>query len=153
VGICHRNINLTTIQLHGDNCAITELSSCLILDDNNKNQSCLLPPQWAHGGNPRYIPPEVVLLQDFDGYAADLWAAGVCLWQMVEGIEAPFVWASMEDARYRQLQETKMTKNEGIWNLLQGMLQANPSERWTSLEQIWQQDWMQCTDTRAPSFL
>jgi len=101
VGLCHRNINLSTIQLRGENCTISELSSCMKLMDNGKNT--MFPAHWAQGGNPRYIPPEVVRMENFSGEQADLWAAAICLCQMLWGMEAPFVWASPEDPRYTEL--------------------------------------------------
>lgn len=97
IGLCHRNINLSTIQLRGDSCSITELSSCM------KFSGELFPPHWAQGGNPRYIPPEVVRMENFNGEQADLWAAAICLCQMLWGMEAPFVWASPADPRYKEL--------------------------------------------------
>jgi serine/threonine protein kinase len=122
------------------------------------------------GGNPRYIPPEVVRTEpSFDAYAADLWAAGIALCRMLFGTDAPFVWASPQDARYTEicvkgnLQGLASNQNskfgmrpdgdrisaEGI-DLIQSMLRANPVDR-LSLEHTMQHSWLQ-GETAVPNF-
>jgi serine/threonine protein kinase len=112
----------------------------------------------------------VVRTQVFDGHAADLWASGIMLCQMVFGIEAPFVWASAEDRRFMEIcvngnlvdivqrwhmanphKRTKATPpSQEVLDLIQNMLRANPQDRFT-LEQCFQHVWLQ-GDTVAPTF-
>ena len=52
-------------------------------------------------GKPNYISPEVLLSEGpFDGFAIDLWAAGVILFIMLVGLP-PWEFARVEDPRYK----------------------------------------------------
>lgn len=159
MGLCHRNLSLENVRLRASYCALTDLGSCLRIAPGG-----LLPPHMVAGGNPRYIPPEVVRTEpSFDAYAADLWASGIILCGMLLGTEAPFVWASSQDRRYLEIcvngnlkgmvaaskHTTKAITDEGV-DLMQNMLRANPSERLT-LEETMQHPWLQ-GETQAPDF-
>jgi serine/threonine-protein kinase Chk2 len=115
----------------------------------------------AAGGNPRFMPPEVVNAQAFGGFAADLWATGIILCGMLFGTEAPFVWASPQDRRFVEICVKGNVKEVAVhkWNssvsddaldLIQNMLRANPEERLT-LEQCVQHPWLK-GETVVPQF-
>jgi serine/threonine protein kinase len=122
----------------------------------------LLQPQATAGvGNPRYLAPEIVKGEVFDGHAVDLWAAGVMLCGMLFGTEAPFVWASPDDRRFKEIcvkgnlqgislkwevdHPHKRAKAEPVsddaLNLIQNMLWADPQERLT-LEAVMEHPWV-----------
>jgi serine/threonine protein kinase len=103
------------------------------------------------------VAPELLLNQPFDGYAIDLFAAGVMLFVMLLGSEALFVAPLPEDRRFQdicvdgnlkellQLMESKHSKSFSVSNdaldLLQKMLRAEPKDR-LSLSQIQQHAWV-----------
>mmetsp|Transcript_26254 Transcript_26254/g.37309 ORF Transcript_26254/g.37309 Transcript_26254/m.37309 type:complete len:153 (-) Transcript_26254:171-629(-) len=130
----------------------------------------MLSPTMAAGTHPRYLPPEVVRTESFDGYAADLWAAGIMLCGMLFGTEAPFVWASPEDKRYQEIcvngnlkelyakwevhnphKKAKATHvSEEALDLAQSMLRADPEKRLT-LDEVIEHPWLQM-ETEEPKF-
>jgi len=165
--MCHRNLSLENVHLRGaSHCALAELGSCLRMPSAENNDAAL-PPHMVVGGNPRYIPPEVIRTEpSFDVYAADLWASGIILCGMLFGIEAPFVWASPQDRRYMEIcvngnlkglvssrnfgaASSVVVSDDGI-DLIQNMLRSSPSERLT-LEQTMQHPWLQ-GETAVPDF-
>jgi serine/threonine protein kinase len=97
------------------------------------------------------------LNKPFDGYAIDLFAAGVMLFVMLLGSEALFVAPLPEDRRFQdicvdgnlkellQRMESKHSKSFSVSNdatdLLQKMLRAEPKDR-LSLSQIQQHAWV-----------
>lgn len=147
---------MENILLCGSDCMITDLSSCLRIDGKG-----LLKPEYAFGAKPKYLAPEVVKNEAFDGYAADLWAVGVILCGMLFGTDAPFVWASQEDRRYVEIcvkgnlrdlsskwevtnpnKKAKATPvSDDALDLVQNILRAEPQDR-LSLEQVKEHPWV-----------
>jgi serine/threonine protein kinase len=103
------------------------------------------------------VAPELLLNKPFDGYAVDLFAAGVMLFVMLLGSEALFVAPLPEDRKFQdicvegnlkellQRMESKHSKSFSIsidaTDLLQKMLRAEPKDR-LSLSQIQQHAWV-----------
>lgn len=86
----------------------------------------------------------------FDGFAIDLWAAGIILFTMLVGV-SPFSWADTDDAKFRLVSQGGLDLLLKKWNrpispdatnLLQSMLMFNPRERLT-LYQVVNHPW--CT--------
>lgn len=117
----------------------------------------LLEPQSACGKKPAYIAPEVFRNDPFDGYAVDLWAAGVVLYQMLFGSDMLFAAPIPEDPKFQEIcvhghlkqvvdkyqaliPDEKPVSDEAI-DLLQSMLRADPAARLT-LYQIQNHSWM-----------
>jgi len=124
-----------------DNC-ITDVSEGVArrLMKYSKNQSDRI----------MYLAPE--LLADnraFDGYAADLWAAGVVLFLLCVSL-APFKIAKDSDRNYRKIssggfrhfvQHLKLSLSREVCDLLQNMLWENPRDR-LSLAEVINHPWV-----------
>lgn len=144
--------------LRGSTCHISDLRSSLRIQPGVS----LLHPQCAYGvGHPRYLAPEIVKGEAFDPYAVDLWAAAIMLCGMLFGTEAPFVWASPEDRRFKEIcikghlssalskweveNPQKRAKAEPVsdeaLDLIQKMLWADPKDR-LSLEAVLEHPWV-----------
>lgn len=44
------------------------------------NEKC-----WEQSGTPAYLAPEIIEGRGYQGFKADMWSAGVCLYAMVVG--------------------------------------------------------------------
>lgn len=94
-------------------------------------------------GKPNYISPEVLKSEEaFDGFAIDIWAAGVILFIMLVGLP-PWEFAREEDPRYRMVVNGGLHRMLVAWNrtispdavdLLQKMLREDPRQRLSLLE-------------------
>lgn len=87
--------------------------------------------------------------EPFDGFAIDLFTAGVILFIMLVGIP-PFEWANMGDSRFSLISQGGLESLLAQWgksvspeaaNLLQSMLNRNPRER-LSLFQVVNHPWV-----------
>jgi serine/threonine protein kinase len=153
-GLCHHDLSLENILLRGTDCCIGGLGFAIRvpLDDN---APALLIPQQSCGTILLYLAPEILQNVPFDGFAVDLWAAGIMLAIMLFGIGFPFVWASPDDRRFREISlygnlrglarkwesHSHVTPvSEEALDLLQNMLHANPSDRLT-IQEIQQHPW------------
>ena len=95
-------------------------------------------------GTPAYIAPEVFEGAGYEGFASDIWSAGVVLYSMLYGI-VPFKANNMTELQ-RQICKGQATfkdeiSPEGI-SLLQGILEKDPSRR-LSITEILRHPWMQ----------
>lgn len=156
--LCHRNICLENVLVRGDECHIASLGWCLRIPTSEDGKVVhLLEPQLACGKNPENISPEVFSNQPFDGYAADLWAAGVMLYVMLFGGDMMFSAPIPEDPKYQEIcvhgqlksvvdkfqaliPDQKPVSEEAI-DLLQSMLRAKPADRLT-LAQVQDHPWV-----------
>lgn len=116
------------------------------------------------GTNLQFIAPEYFggLKGAWDGFAADLWAAGLMLYCMVVGCEALFAAPIADDKKFLQLcvkgkigaeaENFGKTKgvdiklSEDLVDLLQHMLKADPKDRF-SLDQVMQHRWVTHDDS------
>lgn len=158
VGLCHRDLSLESVLLRRSDCYVVGLGLSLRvpMPKDAETAHALLDPQASCGTNLLYLAPEILQNVPFDGYAVDLWACGIMLAIMLFGTGAPFVWASPDDKRYRDISvkgnlrdvaRKWESRNHGVapvsddaLDLLQNMLRANPSER-LSLEGIKEHAW------------
>jgi serine/threonine protein kinase len=105
----------------------------------------------GQGGKLMYAAPEVIERDDvFDGFAVDLWSAGVILFVMLVGL-APFQWAHPSDKRYAKISKgglgEMMTSlnipiSADACDLLQCMLWRDPMRRFT-LAEVMDHPWTQ----------
>merc|ERR1712194_919376 len=100
---------------------------------------------------------EVFRNEPFDGYAVDLWSAGIILYLMLFGSEMLFAAPIPEDPKFQEIcmhghlktvvdklqalnSAEKPVSDEAI-DLLQGLLRADPTKRLT-LAQVKEHAWM-----------
>lgn len=160
-GICHRDISLENILLHKDKCVIIDFGLCLrvpYVDPNNNGNTtdvssgttrCMIKAV-GEGGNWTYVAPEIVARNKyFDGFATDLWSAGVILFIMLVGV-APFKWAHESDNHFKIISSGKLKKVLSSWNidlsedaydLLQNMFWKDPRNR-LNLYQVINHPWV-----------
>ena len=95
--------------------------------------------------------------ESFDGFAVDLWSAGVILYIMLTGFP-PYDQATRADQRFEiivegllvnQLNEWDITLSEDAGRLLQNMLMENPRQRLT-LGEVMNHPWVTNPDVTAP---
>jgi serine/threonine protein kinase len=93
----------------------------------------------------------------FDGFAVDLWAAGVILYIMLTGFP-PYDQAHRSDQRFdlivngnlvRQLRSWGIQLSDDAGDLLQNMLQLDPRKRLT-LAQVMVHPWVATGETVKP---
>lgn len=109
----------------------------------------LMKPQGVCGKH-NYMSPEVAANTDnFDGFAIDLWAAGVILYIMLTGFP-PYDQANRTDQRFEliiqgrlmeQLRKWDIILSDDAGDLLQKMLQLEPRNRLT-LAQVMEHPWV-----------
>lgn len=161
-GVCHRDISLENVLVDENTKALViDLGMCIRIPFNSPNGGnavCdasartlrkLILPQ-GQCGKPNYISPEI--LQNsapFDGFAIDIWAAGIVLFIMLVGLP-PFEWAGSDDPRFRLICRGGLQQLVEQWqrpislhaiDLLQNMLREDPRDR-LSLFQILHHPWV-----------
>ena len=117
----------------------------------------LIKPQGVCGKH-NYMSPEVLANSDpFDGFAIDLWAAGVILYIMLTGFP-PYDQANRTDQRFElivtgrlmeQLKNWDIVLSDEAGELLQNMLQLHPKNRLT-LAQVLAHPWVTNDHVEAP---
>jgi serine/threonine protein kinase len=117
----------------------------------------LIKPQGTCGKH-QYMAPEIFQnSENFDGFAIDLWAAGVILYIMLTGFP-PYDHASLADQRFQIIAEGHLVKQLENWDiflsedagdLLQRMLQVRPRDRLT-LVQVLNHRWVTKSELEPP---
>jgi serine/threonine protein kinase len=117
----------------------------------------LMRPQGVCGKH-NYMSPEVFANTDaFDGFAIDLWAAGVILYIMLTGFP-PYDQASETDQRFRLIITGRLAQQLRSWGidlsdeaggLMQSMLHLDPRRRLT-LSQVLQHPWVTNENVQPP---
>lgn len=118
----------------------------------------LMKPQGVCGKH-NYMSPEVFANTDnFDGFAIDLWAAGVILYIMLTGFP-PYDQASRTDQRFELIVNGRLMEQLRNWDiflsdeagdLVQSMLQYDPRDRLT-LAQVMMHPWVANEHVEVPS--
>lgn len=184
-GICHRDMSLENLLVHQNGCLVIDLGMCLrvpffslqcngddkLSDTMNRMslavQNCdlesilqrkrvLVTPQGTCG-KWIYMSPEIYNNNEaFDGFAIDMWAAGVILFLMLTGFP-PWERACATDDRFKymtagymvqMLTEWELGLSSDAMDLLQRMLWLDPKDR-LSLEQVRAHPWMANAATAA----
>jgi len=165
VGLCHRNLSLDAVDLNGNHAAIGQLDWCIRFTPSSDHQILPIPG----GISPLFIAPEYFSgsSSSWDGFTADLWAAGLMLYTMVVGSEALFAAPIMEDKLFVALcidGKIRQTVNanveasipgkvlsDDLIELLERMLKANPKHRY-SLDEVINHQWVQLDNLKSPEF-
>jgi len=168
-GICHRDLSLENILVDENNSLIIDLGMCLrvpyssrenpsqVTDVSRGSIRRLIQP-YGTCGKHNYMSPEIYQnAHAFDGFAIDLWAAGVILYIMLTGFP-PYDHATMADTRFEiivngalmdQLKTWEIYLSDEAGDLLQRMLQLDPRDRLT-LAEVMQHPWLLNPDVRPP---
>jgi len=161
LGVCHRDLSLENVLVDEENCLIIDMGMCLRVpycdpqdpsgktDVSRGTMRKLMKPQGVCGKH-NYMSPEVYANTDnFDGFAIDLWAAGVILYIMLTGFP-PYDQASVTDQRFELIVNGRLMEQLRNWDiylsdeagdLMQNMLLLRPRDR-LSLAQIMAHPWV-----------
>jgi len=168
-GVAHRDLKLENVLLtrEGTVKVIDFGLSHIYVKDAATGEFDRSTPLREMCGSKSYAAPEVLNGAGYDGFAADVWSLGVCLFAMLSGF-FPLDEASPSDWRYGKLAEQQLkgrstTKSVYAWykrscahlsahvvQLLDGMLAVNPAARLT-MPQVLAHPWMVGAQA-APSF-
>eukprot|EP00804_Cyclotella_cryptica_P007570 CCRYP_010650-RA/>CCRYP_010650-RA protein AED:0.52 eAED:0.46 QI:0/0/0/1/1/1/2/0/657 len=157
-GVCHRDLCMENMMLdEWDNLRIIDFGLCLRVpyaDPNNRNLVTdvsgntvrrLIKAQ-GQGGKWEYMAPEVAMRHEcFDGFAIDLWAVGIVLFEFLVG-KKPFAMPDAVDKNFYTiaiegdleglLRIKGISIDEEALDLLQKMLRFDPSKRLTLAEVV-----------------
>lgn len=157
-GICHRNLSLENLLLDSDSKLViadfglalrvpyTDWSNFGGVTDVSEGSLRRLILAQGHGGNIPYLAPELLKSDvPFDGFAVDMWAAGVILFMMLVG-RAPFREAHTTDPKFLTvackgqlrslLQSLHIKISDEAVDLLQNLLWQDPRRRLTLQEAL-----------------
>ena len=145
-GILHRDIKLDNVLLN----AVGDLKIC----DFGVSKSLKKGEKaFEQCGTPAYIAPEILLGKGYEGYAVDIWSAGVALYAMLYGT-VPFKGSDMK-ALQRLIISGQYTLKENISSdardLLKHMLEVDPNKR-ISENDILSHPWLQKTQGKISLF-
>jgi len=153
-GVCHRDLSLENLLVdESTNCLIIDLGMCVRVPFSSTDGTLgdvtagalrrLIRPQGACG-KPAYVSPEVLSNRDpFDGFAIDLWAAGVILfimlvglppWEMAHDSDHRFTYIATGGGLMRMLAQWDRTISPEAGDLLQKMLWKDVRSRLSLLE-------------------
>lgn len=161
-GVCHRDLCLENILLLDDhNLVLTDcgLSLRIPYDDESNHgaisdvsqgyQRRLIKSQ-GQCGRLTYLAPEIIEGDlGFDGFATDLWSAGVILFTCLVGL-APFKWPHPSDCHYSIINQGKLQLlvnefdiaiSDEACDLLQNMFWRNPKKRLV-LSEVYAHPWV-----------
>lgn len=169
-GVCHRDMSLENILVDGDKCTIIDMGMCLrvpysdphkhnaVTDATHGRTRRLIKPQGVCGKH-NYMSPEVFANTDsFDGFAIDLWSAGVILYIMLTGFP-PYDQASRTDQRFELIVSGRLMEQLRNWDiflsdeagdLMQSMLQLDPRDR-PSLAEVLAHPWVTNSNVDIPA--
>lgn len=169
-GVCHRDLSLENILVDDQNCLIIDMGMCLrepysdrsnpslVTDVEHGTIRRLMTPQGVCGKH-NYMSPEVLKnVDNFDGFAIDLWAAGVILYVMLTGFP-PYDQADVVDERFSLIVSGQLVQQLDAWDipisreagdLLQRMLMLDPRRRLT-LAQVMCHPWVRNPDVIPPT--
>lgn len=152
-----------------NNCLIIDMGMCLrvpftdparpgaVTDVTRGAMRRLIKPQGVCGKH-NYMSPEIHENKTaFDGFAVDLWAAGVILYIMLTGFP-PYDEAMRADQRFDLIINGKLLKQLKSWginiseeagDLMQNMLNFHPKDRLT-LAEVLSHPWVVNGEVQAP---
>lgn len=162
-GICHRDLSLENIMLHGNRCKIIDFGYCIKVPYLKKvyhqpdgritvvKDRRLITPRRPCGRE-SCIAPEFYNREVIDGFATDLWSVGIILYELLTGqvaYDRPvrgdelFCLLTHELEYLLELCGADLSK-EAI-DLLKGMFKEDPRDRYTLADMI-NHPWVIMTD-------
>ena len=137
LNIVHGDISCENILMFATNKSIT----CKLVDYGFSRHTYGLmdPRSKSHViGKPAYLAPELRTYKQYDGYAVDIFAAGICMYSMLYG-HFPFETTEQSNESWNQYNTiglSELTKRYGhqtscskLLDLIECMLSENPDER------------------------
>ena len=125
-GICHRDLSLENILVDVHHCLVIDMGMCLRVpyaSDTTSGEAVdvtqgtvrrLMTPMGTCGKK-NYMSPEIFKnSSNFDGFAVDLWSAGVILYIMVTGFP-PYDLPAVEDERFRIIARGELGRQLEAW--------------------------------------
>ncbi|XP_076336573.1 serine/threonine-protein kinase SIK2-like [Tachypleus tridentatus] len=134
-GVCHRDIKLDNIFVdENENIKLGDFGFAAVGGDLHRLRE--------HRGSYVYTAPEVLNQQEYDGFQADIWSLGVCLYAMVCG-RLPFTTRQdpqefLEAVSLKVIFTKKVTK--ACRDIIRRMLNPDPEKRPT-LKDIRRSNW------------
>jgi len=169
IGVCHRDLSLENVLVDTNNCLIIDMGMCLcvpyndpmrpgsVTDASRGTMRRLMKPQGVCGKH-NYMSPEIFSnTAAFDGFAIDLWAAGVILYIMLTGFP-PYDQATRADQKFdiivrgdlvRQIRDWGINLSREAGDILQQMLQLDPRDRLT-LAEVMSHPWVINEESHPP---
>jgi PAS domain-containing serine/threonine kinase len=137
IGLVHRDIKDENILIDQNfHVKLIDFGSAAFFDPTGKkNFNVFL-------GTKQYASPEILMRQEYRGPEADVWALGCCLYII---LTATIPFACLEDAMLRPFIKPNRYLHPLCLDLLQRMLEKNPSKRAT-LKDIHRHPWVQWND-------
>jgi len=158
-GVAHRDLKLENVLLNSaGEVKIIDFGLSHVYPRLASGQIDRSTPLRDVCGSKSYAAPEVLAAQGYDGFAADMWSLGVCLFAMLSGF-FPLDEASNNDWRYPkmvQAQQNKRSTTSAVYSwykrnpahlsaevkhLLDGLLCIDPKSRLT-MEQVREHPWI-----------
>ena len=124
--ILHRDIKLDNILLNSEG----NIKICDFGVSRTVHAGEIMKEQC---GTPAYIAPEILKGRGYEGYAVDIWSAGVVLYAMVYGA-VPFKASNMQELQkliLRGRYTLKENVSEEVRDLISKMLEGDPQKRIT----------------------
>ena len=154
-GICHRGVCMENIMVdENNNIQLIDFGLCLrvpfedpdnrkLVTDVSANTCRRLIKCQGQCGYLEYLAPEVAMQNEaFDGFATDLWAAGIILFEFLVGAK-PFAMADKVNENFHMISNGNLDEllrlkdihiSSQAIDLLQNMLWFHPSKRFTLAE-------------------
>ena len=158
--IAHRDLKLENVLLSASSsCKLTDFGLAHEYVGERDFEPCAVPGRPSEGvggwrerevlydvcGSKSYVAPEVLLKLGYEGYSADVWSLGICLFAMLTGF-FPFTEAVADNAHYASAQKQAATYGSltmavfGMYNtrcslsspaieLLDLLLRTSPAQR------------------------
>ena len=129
-GVCHGDIKLGNVVLDADNAPRLVDFGCA-----RAGEACRRAAGAPVPGTIGYMPPETLRAEAHDGRAADVWALGVLLYNLLERGESPFGPAARDEAELRaqicsgQPPRLPAHLSPGCRDLLGALLEKDPARR------------------------
>ena len=158
--IAHRDLKLENVLISASgSCKLADFGLAHEYVGERDLEPCAVPGRPSEGvggwrerevlydvcGSKSYVAPEVLLKLGYDGYSADVWSLGICLFAMLTGF-FPFTEAVADNAHYASAQKQAATYGSltmavfGMYNtrcslsspaieLLDLLLRTSPAQR------------------------